>query len=403
MERALMLTSFVAPLLRARPSAVSAPRRALARPACLTPPARGAAATGAARLPAGAGRRAALARAPASVSSAESPAAAPPPAEPALDVEVKLVGVGARGAAALQRLAASRRASSAPTDLWCLDVDAKALEEAAAFASTLVVAAEGSAAAAAGGAAGPLPAADLLRVVGRTASDAGGRGNVGSADGGVAIVIAPAAAPPGGAALVLQLVDALRAAGHFTVAAVTQPFEFEGAAKAEAARARVAALESRAHLVAVTEQEVLMAAFGGSRLTVAEATEIADNALEHSARCVLQAVAAQELLKSSGGALMWHGRDLRHYRRLLSPPLQQLLTCPGSGVLGRGLAALPAAAAHQMGAPKVRERGRRDGPALQRRHVISTILHHNIAIMRTRWLTRRRLIGARAGADAPGL
>ncbi len=26
---------------------------------------------------------------------------------------------------------------------------------------------------------------------------------------------------------------------------------------------------------------------------------------------------------------MWHGRDLRQYKRLLSPPLERLLTCPG--------------------------------------------------------------------------
>ena len=153
-------------------------------------------------------------------------------------------------------------------------------------------------------------------------------------------------------------------------------------------------------------------------MTMAEATEIADNALEHSVRCILQAVQvgalggtrivlcdivsasvpgcnckfrlrchvgngtaawweaatatthalqllclqAQEILKSSRGALMWHGRDLRHFKRILSPPLQQLLTQPGTAVLGRGLASMPAAAAHQMGAaqvggPKLREAG----------------------------------------------
>ena len=41
------------------------------------------------------------------------------------------------------------------------------------------------------------------------------------------------------------------------------------------------------------------------------------------------------------GALIWHGRDLRRYRRLLSPPLQRLLTCPGTAALGRGVAAMP--------------------------------------------------------------
>lgn len=63
---------------------------------------------------------------------------------------------------------------------------------------------------------------------------------------------------------------------------------------------------------------------------------------------------APEVLKSSSGALMWHGRDMRHFKRILAPPLQQLLTQPGSAVLGRGLASMPAEAAHQMGAVQVR-------------------------------------------------
>ena len=65
------------------------------------------------------------------------------------------------------------------------------------------------------------------------------------------------------------------------------------------------------------------------------------------------------MLKSSRGALMWHGRNLRHFKRLLAPPLQELLTQPGSAVLGRGLASLPAEAAHQMGG--VQARGREAG------------------------------------------
>lgn len=48
------------------------------------------------------------------------------------------------------------------------------------------------------------------------------------------------------------------------------------------------------------------------------------------------------------GALIWHGRDLRRYKRLLSPPLQRLLTCPGTAALGRGVAAMPASYAHQV-------------------------------------------------------
>ena len=68
---------------------------------------------------------------------------------------------------------------------------------------------------------------------------------------------------------------------------------------------------------------------------------------------ILPPVQAQEILKSSRGALMWHGRDLRHFKRIISPPLQQLLTQPGTAVLGRGLSSMPAAAAHQMGAAQV--------------------------------------------------
>jgi hypothetical protein len=289
-----------------------------------------------------------------------SPGISPP------EVEVKLVGVGTRGAAALQRLLSNGNSVSNVADVWCVDVDKNVLDGVGSFARGVVVPKEGSDGATAGSSGsnntisissegvvdGPLSAEDLRAIVGRTASDAAGRGNIGSADGGVAFVIAPAAAIPGGPALVLQLVSALRAAGHFTVAAVTAPFGFEGAAKAEQARALVHALEEKAHLVAVMEQEVLLQAFGDSQLTVSEATDISDNALEHTARSVLQAVQAQEILKSSRGALMWHGRDLRHYKRLLSPPLQQLLTCPGTAVLGRGLATLPSEAGHSMGAAK---------------------------------------------------
>ncbi len=66
--------------------------------------------------------------------------------------------------------------------------------------------------------------------------------------------------------VVMQLAAALRAAGHFTVVALTNPFEFEGASKAEAAAGLVAALRASAHLVAVMEQEVLMQVGGVSAL-----------------------------------------------------------------------------------------------------------------------------------------
>ena len=40
---------------------------------------------------------------------------------------------------------------------------------------------------------------------------------------------------------------------------------------------------------------------GGTPMTVAEATLIADNALEHTVRCLLAAMAAPEVLKSTQG------------------------------------------------------------------------------------------------------
>lgn len=267
----------------------------------------------------------------------------PPPPPP--EVEVKVIGVGSRGASAISKLVQHGKVNSA--ELWYLDVDKAALD-AAPTPNTLLLPKVDDPSVAAEGRLSP---ADLQRIVGRAASDAGGRGNINAGtDGAVTFVLAPAAAAPGGAATVLQIVAALRAAGHFTVAAVTQPFAFEGQAKQEQAAELVAALRQTAHMVAVMEQDVLMQAFGESQMTVAEGTEIADNALEHSVRSILQAVQAQEVLKSSRGALMWHGRDLRHFKRILAPPLQQLLTQPGLAVLGRGLASLPAEAAHQMGA-----------------------------------------------------
>ena len=115
---------------------------------------------------------------------------------------------------------------------------------------------------------------------------------------------------------------------------------------------------------------------GGAPMTVAEATQIADNALEHSVRCVLAAVQATEILNCSQGkllllthavhitcmpphphpmvsglpgALIWHGVEMRRFRRLLSPPLQHLLTSPGQAALGRGVAVMSKDLEHSMG------------------------------------------------------
>jgi cell division GTPase FtsZ len=181
-------------------------------------------------------------------------------------VEVKVIGFGSRGSSAISKLVAHGKVRLSPAmfclathifccrgqahaaasansqgslcecfeccpflqvtaaELWCLDVDRAALD-AAPTPNTLLLPKEDAAN-------GVLSAADLQRIVGRAASDAGGRGNINAGtDGAVTFVLAPAAAPPGGAATVLQIVQAMRAAGHFTVAAVTRPFAFEGPAK----------------------------------------------------------------------------------------------------------------------------------------------------------------------------
>ena len=52
----------------------------------------------------------------------------------------------------------------------------------------------------------------------------------------------------------LQLVQSLRSAGYFTAVAMTQPFEFEGARKSQAADDLVSAMQDIAHLVAIIEQ-----------------------------------------------------------------------------------------------------------------------------------------------------
>lgn len=68
----------------------------------------------------------------------------------------------------------------------------------------------------------------------------------------------------------------------------------------------------------------------GSPMTMADATRFADNALEHMVRTLLAALTAPAILESTQGALRWDGLQYeKRYRRLLSPPLQRLLTQPG--------------------------------------------------------------------------
>ena len=58
-----------------------------------------------------------------------------------------------------------------------------------------------------------------------------------------------------------------------------------------------------------------------------------------AAKCLLQIMMC---LPDDTGALIWHGSEMRHFRRLLSPPLQQLLARPSVGTLGRGTASMAA-------------------------------------------------------------
>lgn len=183
----------------------------------------------------------------------------PPPSPP--ELAVRAVGVGGRGSIAISKLVAHGKVNAA--DAWCVDVD-KAVLDAASTENTVLLPRDDPGAPAEG----KLSAADLRHVVGRAASDAGGRGNINAGiDGAVTFVLAPAASAPGGAATVLQIVQALRAAGHFIVAAVTRPFSFEGATKQAEADELIAVLQQAAHLVAVVEPDVLMQAFGSVQVS----------------------------------------------------------------------------------------------------------------------------------------
>jgi cell division protein FtsZ len=169
---------------------------------------------------------------------------------------VKAVGFGARGAAALSRLAASGRLSGA--QLWCLDSDTAALEAAAAAAGAAPLLLPK-------GTGPPLSATGLLGPADMQRLTAGG-GSSACQAGSLAFLLAPGAGAPGGAATVLQAAVALRGAGHTLVAALTQPFGFEGSLKRRQADELAAALRGVAHVVALTEQDALLQAAGGAQV-----------------------------------------------------------------------------------------------------------------------------------------
>lgn len=258
-----------------------------------------------------------------------------------VDIELRCIGFGTRGADGIRRLFQSGGVP-ASAKLWCLDTDINVIDSVKEFATASVLSSNDKGP--------PLAPSEIRSIVGKTASDAGGQGNIGSGDGGLAFILAPSSGIPGGADALLQLTHALRAAGHFTVAVLVSPFGFEGSSRIEQSESLVSTLKQMAHVVAVLDQDVLLQqSYGGDQMTVAESTEIANAALEHTVRCVLHAVCAEEILKSSQGGLMWHGKDLKHFKRLISPPLQQMLSHDGTGVLGRGLATIPADSAASMG------------------------------------------------------
>lgn len=257
-------------------------------------------------------------------------------------IPVTVAGFSGRGIDAVRRLVLNDPAL-APTSAWCIDSDVNLIDAAKDYAQTVHLDSTKN-----------LTPADVRLIIGTAASDAGGKGNIGSGDGSLAFVLAPSSmAGANGTESLLQLTHSFRANGHFTVAAIVSPFAFEGAQKKAESKQLVADLAALAHVVVVLDQDVLLQQEYGSgdsaeTLTVAESTEIANAALEHTVRCIVQAVNAPEMLKSTQGGLMWHGKELRHFKRLISPPLQQLLTQKGVGVLGRGLAMLPASAAQSM-------------------------------------------------------
>ena len=262
-----------------------------------------------------------------------------------LGAGAKVIGVGARGISAAARLmggggSGGASLAAAGAEFWAIDTDAKVLAASSA-PNALQLASEDDAA---------LAPADLRRIAGgggAAAAAAGGANAPPAATEGAVFLLAGASGVPGGAPMLLQLAASLRRAGFFVVAALTRPFDFEGRRRLEEADALIEAMADVAQLTVVVAQGVLQRA--SAELTIKDASAIADNTLEYSVRCVLWALGAPELLIASHAGAAWHGRDLRQYRRLLSPPLERLLTCPGSAALGRGLASIPLASLREAG------------------------------------------------------
>ncbi|KAK9810548.1 hypothetical protein WJX73_000008 [Symbiochloris irregularis] len=264
---------------------------------------------------------------------------------------IRVIGLGSRGGSAAGRLWG--RGAPSGAQLWCLDNDRATLDT-FSVPNTMLLPSHAIGENA-------ITAAELQRIIGNHTPAAGGGNGAPPSESGVAFITASAGAIPGGSGTLLHLAGKLRTAGFFTIVAVTKPFAFEGPRKMEAANFLISQLAEHSNLVAVVEQDVLsevMTNAGGTPMTVAEATLIADNALEHTVRCMLAAMATSEILKSTQGAMLWHGvPDTRRPSpdaplRGISALLRQALTHPGAvGSLGRGTAVMPGAHASQLGRP----------------------------------------------------
>mmetsp|Transcript_6724 Transcript_6724/g.14841 ORF Transcript_6724/g.14841 Transcript_6724/m.14841 type:complete len:727 (-) Transcript_6724:464-2644(-) len=249
----------------------------------------------------------------------------------------KTIGLGVRGISAIKRLVGMGKMADA--EFWALDSDKKVLSTCESGSDMRVMELMP-------GDDLTLSSQDLSRIAGTTVDS-----NMTSKDAGagVAFVLGSAFGSPGGATLMLQLVNHLRRQGYFVGVALTRPFGFEGRIKLEQADALIEHMEHVASFVVVIDQGVLTRA--SSELTIPEASAIADNTLEYTVRSVLWALRAPEILKVTNGSFIWHGRDLRNMKRTMFPPMLRFITCPGLGNLGRGQAAIPVTSLRQAGLP----------------------------------------------------
>ncbi|GAX83431.1 hypothetical protein CEUSTIGMA_g10856.t1 [Chlamydomonas eustigma] len=253
--------------------------------------------------------------------------------------ELKVIGIGGRGISAMLKLTGSPSSDLGPS-FWAIDSDKKNLSTLSSGIQVIDIQHCDDA---------TLGLQDLSRLGSTAVLPKVNAQDCHKSKQGITFVLGSSSSSPGGATLMLQVVNHLHRCGHFVGVALTRPFLFEGARKVEQADALVEALEEVASLVVVIDQNVLTRA--SSDLTMSEASSIADNTLEYTVRSLLWALRAPEILKVTHGSYVWHGRDLRLMKRPLFPPMMQLISCPGIGNLGRGRAALPWEALLQAGLP----------------------------------------------------